>query len=190
MERVREKVIAKQNGGLVPPLGVHRGRVSTDERLIKDVVVNQGRGMNHLHDGRENGMRRVEASAGLAAEKNQGGAKSLAAKVGAVIDKLLHERESARQLLLENPFRLLEFASDRRVGRCQLAADLFRPHEHGRGHTESPEGTAKTANLRPANMAWIRRGRNKGLWSNSIRRMMLVARLAQVMAGASSRFLL
>ena len=110
VEGVGEEVVAQQDGGLVAPLGVDRGGVPADHRLVEDVVVHQGRGVDHLDDRREHAVRRRQAPAGAAREQHQGRPQSLPLEVGAVVDQVLHERETAAQLLLEDPLGIGQLA--------------------------------------------------------------------------------
>ena len=67
----------------------------------------------------------VDAAAGLAGQQHEGRAEPLAAEVGAVVDEVLHEREPAPQLGLEDPLGLGQVGGDRGVGGRELPADLF-----------------------------------------------------------------
>ncbi len=57
VEGVGEEIVAQQDGRLVAPLGVDRGGVAADHRLIEDVVVHERRRVDHLDDRRQHRVR-------------------------------------------------------------------------------------------------------------------------------------
>ena len=56
MKRVREEIVAKQNACFIVPAGIHRRDVASGFRLVKHIIVDQSRQMNHLDDSRQNLM--------------------------------------------------------------------------------------------------------------------------------------
>ncbi len=113
VEGVGEEVIAQQDRRLVSPLGVDRRGMAADHRLVEHVVVNQRRRVDHLDHRCQDRMALRDRPARPPRQQQQGWPQPLPLIVAAVIDQLLHERESAPKLVLEDPFGLCELGADR-----------------------------------------------------------------------------
>ena len=100
--------------------------MTTHLGFVEDVIVNQGRGMDHFHDRREYGMLPREPTASLGRQKYQGRTEPLPAKVGTMLHQLLHERKPTAKLFLKDPFGLVKFGGDRPLPLGQSSA-AFQP---------------------------------------------------------------
>ena len=153
MEGVREQVVAQQHGRLIPPLGIDRGRMPADQRLVEDIVMNEGRGVDHLDDRREHRVRRAQA------RRRPGRSTTTEGRAG----PFPGNRHCDRRGFCTNGNRLASSASKIRSacsssggdGRVRAAAS-FRVISSGiqqrlRGHPRPPESsvTIKGATGRP-----------------------------------------
>ena len=113
VEGVGEEIVTEQDRRLVAPLGVDGGGMAADHGLIEDVVVHERRRVDHLDDGRQNGMciRQTDRTP-CPKSRTRAGRSRFPSKVGAVVDQLLHERESAAQLVLKDPLGLGQLRRD------------------------------------------------------------------------------
>ena len=117
-----KKIVAQQDRRLVTPLGVDGRRMTSDHRLIKNVIVHERRRVDHLDDRRQDGMSLRDQAARFSGKENESRAQPFASIVGAMIDELLHERESTPQLMLKNALSLGKVRRDGSVQRRQSAA--------------------------------------------------------------------
>ena len=88
--RLRVEEVAEEDGDVVPPAAVHAAAAAAHRGLVDDVVVEQGRGVDELHDrGQEDGA--VAAVAAQAAgQEQQRGPDALAAALADVAADLAH----------------------------------------------------------------------------------------------------
>ena len=75
--------------------------------------------MDHLDDGRQNRMSIRERAARFPREQHESRPQSFATIVSAMVDELLHERESAPKLIVENALGFCQFRRDGSIHRRQ-----------------------------------------------------------------------
>ena len=92
MKRGHVEPVPHQDGDLVPPLRIHGGAAPPYFRVIDDIVVNQGGGMNHFHYGPQPIDDRSLITAHLRGKQKQGRPDALSAAVlyvpGDAVDEL------------------------------------------------------------------------------------------------------
>ena len=118
---MREEIVAQQDGRLVAPFGIDRGGMPADHGLVEDVVVHQRGRVDHLDDRRQHGVILGQRAARLPREQHERRPQPLALKIGTVVDQMLHERESAAELVLKDPLGRGQLRRDRLVERRQAA---------------------------------------------------------------------
>ena len=126
MKRVREQIVAQQNGRLVAPFGVDRGGVPANHRFVEDVVVHQRGRVDHLDHGRQHGMILRERAASSPRKQHERRPKPLALKIGTVVHQVLHKRESAAELLLKDRLGGSQLGRDRLVDEDETFAGIRR----------------------------------------------------------------
>jgi hypothetical protein len=87
--------------------------MTPNHRLIENIVVYQGRGVNHLDDRRQNRMSGCHRAARPSRQEQKRGAQPLPLVIATVIDQTLHKRESAAKLVLENSLGVCKLGTDR-----------------------------------------------------------------------------
>src|SRR5438445_3789831 len=111
-ERLRVEVVADQERGVVAPLGVRRRPAAPERRLVDDVVVDEGRGVEQLDHAPEPHAPRTVIAGQARGEQQEDRAQPLAAGARDVPPHLLDERDRGVQLPVDLRLDRLEVLAD------------------------------------------------------------------------------
>src|SRR5579883_3077548 len=136
MTRMREQVIAEEYAGLHAPDGVDRGHASAHAGAVKNIVMHQGRRMDHLDDSAQDMMRRRDPATGAGRQQQQHRAKSFAA---IVMDMRHHLGDASMRILKgtgQNSLDFFQVGRDRPI-RIPTRSERGRTGRRDRIHESS-----------------------------------------------------
>ena len=114
-EGAGDEVVAQEDAGLVVPAGIDGVEVAAERGLVEDVVVNEGRGVDHFDGGGQRRWSRRSGPGDTGRQQQQGRPQPLAPQADPVFDQAVDEGMVAVEFLAEDLLDLIQFMGHGRI---------------------------------------------------------------------------